>query len=50
MFILKRFKIMEVVKICMPKKNGSNVLLKNRILEPKENLRMKDEEIEIIWK
>ena len=30
MFISKRFKIMEVVKICMPKKNGSNVLLKTK--------------------
>ena len=39
--ILKRFKIMEVGN-CMPKKNGSKILLKRGFLKPKKKLRMKN--------
>ena len=43
MFISKRFKIMEVVKICMPKKNGSKILLEMRFLSDPKN--SKDENL-----
>ena len=47
--ISKHFKIREVMKVAYRREMAAS-FIKNRILEPKEDLRMKDEEIEIIWK
>ena len=49
MLILKHFKIRELIKVAYRREMAAS-FIKNRILEPKENLKMKDEEIGIVRK
>ena len=49
MLILKHLKIRELIKVAYRREMAAS-FIKNRILEPKENLKMKDEEIGIVRK